>query len=90
MLVKYFADIRNLSGREQETLEAPVPTLRKLLEELSEKHGVAFRDRVFENGGMSSTLIVFVNGRANELLKGIDTPLGPDDVVAIFPMVAGG
>ena len=90
MLVKYFADIRTLSGREHETFDGAAPTLRGLLEELSARHGAAFRNRVFDDGGLSSTLIVFVNGRPIEHLRGVETPLGPDDVVAVFPMVAGG
>ncbi len=90
MLVKYFADIRKLSRREQQTVQEAAPTVRRLLEELSDAHGAAFRNRVFEQGGLSSTLIVLVNGRNVEHLAGIETPLGPDDVVAIFPMVAGG
>lgn len=92
MLVKYFADIRKLSGREQQELEgrtAPT-TVRRLLEELSDRHGAAFRQRVFEGDGISSTLIVLVNGRHIEHLAGIESPLGPEDVVAIFPVVAGG
>jgi molybdopterin synthase sulfur carrier subunit len=90
MLVKYFADIRQLSGREQQRLDRAAPTIRRLLEELSDQHGAAFRRRVFEGEGLSSTLIVFVNGQNVEHLRGIETPLGPEDVVAIFPMIAGG
>ncbi len=90
MLVKYFADIRKLSGREQQTYQGAAPTVRRLLEDLSVQHGAAFRNRVFEGDGLSSTLIVLVNGRHVEHLAGIETPLGPDDVIAIFPMIAGG
>jgi molybdopterin synthase sulfur carrier subunit len=90
MLVKYFADIRKLSGREQQEFGGAAPTVRRLLEALSDQHGAAFRQRVFEGERMSSTLIVFVNGSNVEHLAGIETPLGPDDVVAIFPMIAGG
>jgi molybdopterin synthase sulfur carrier subunit len=90
MLVRYFADIRKLSGREQQTYQGAAPTVRRLFEELSAQHGAAFQQRVFEGGNLSSTLIVFVNGRAVEHLGGIETPLGSDDVVAIFPMIAGG
>ncbi len=90
MLVKYFADIRKLSRREQQTVQGAAPTVRRLLEELSAQHGAAFRNRVFEGEGLSSTLIVLVNGRHVEHLAGIETPVAPDDVVAIFPMIAGG
>ncbi len=90
MLVRYFADIRKLSGREQQRFDGAAPTLRRLLEALAAQHGDAFRQRVFEGGRMSSTLIVFVTGRNVEHLAGVETPLGADDVIAIFPIVAGG
>jgi molybdopterin synthase sulfur carrier subunit len=91
MLVKFFADIRHLcGGREQQQHAGAAPTVRKLLEELSDQHGAAFRRRVFEGDGLSRTLIVFVNGQNVEHLRGIETPLGPEDVIAIFPMIAGG
>jgi molybdopterin converting factor small subunit len=35
-------------------------------------------------------MIILVNGRNIQHLKGVDTLLGPDDIVAVFPMVAGG
>jgi len=90
MQVKYFADVRKLSGCEAEAFEGAAPSLRRLLEELSSRHGAAFQKRVFEGDGLSPTLIVLVNGRGVEQLRGLDTPLSPDDLVAIFPMVAGG
>ncbi len=90
MLVKYFADIRKLSGREQQQYGGAAPTVRRLLEGLSDQHGAAFQRRVFDGDAISSTLIVFVNGQNIEHLRGIETPVGPEDVVAIFPMIAGG
>ena len=90
MLVKYFADVRALTGRESEPWTGTAPTLRELLEGLSQRHGAAFQKRVFERGALSSTLIVLCNGQSVEHLAGLDTRLGPEDVVAIFPMVAGG
>lgn len=88
--VRYFADIRKLAGREQHEVDTTAPTLRALLRALSAQHGAAFEQRVLERDGLKSTLIVFVNGRNIEHLSGIETPLRPDDVVSIFPMVAGG
>ena len=90
MLVKYFAEIRQLTGREQQRFDRAAPTVRGLLEELADRHGAAFRSRVLDGDRLSSTLIVFVNGQNVEHLRGIETPLGPEDVVAIFPMIAGG
>lgn len=90
MLVKYFADVRKLTGCEAEPWTAAAPTLRALLGALTGRHGAAFRERVLPGGALSGTLIVLVNGRNVEHLAGADTPLGPEDVVVLFPMVAGG
>jgi sulfur-carrier protein len=90
VVVKYFADIRRLTGREQQEWTKAAPTLRVLLAELAVQHGAAFEKKVLEGGGLSSTIIVLVNGQNVEHLAGIDTALGPEDTVAVFPMVAGG
>ena len=43
-----------------------------------------------QGGKLSDTMIILVNGRNILHLNGVQTPLNPDDVVAVFPMVAGG
>jgi molybdopterin synthase sulfur carrier subunit len=90
MRVKYFADIRNLSGVDEHEWTGAARTVRELLVQLSRRNGAAFEKRVFEGGQLSGAIILLVNGRNIEHLNGIDTALGPDDLVAIFPMVAGG
>jgi molybdopterin synthase sulfur carrier subunit len=89
MQVKYFADIRKLAGAEEHAW-TQAPTVRELLGQLSRRNGLAFEKRVFEGGRLSSTIILLVNGQNIEHLQGVDTPLGPEDVIAIFPMIAGG
>lgn len=90
MVVRYFADIRKLAGVDEEEWTRPAATLRSLLGDLAPAHGAAFAKRVFDDGRLSSTVIILVNGRNIEHLNGLETPLGRDAVVAIFPMVAGG
>ncbi len=90
MVVRYFADIRKLTGRDQESFTGAACTLRELLRELAREHGPAFAARVLEGNALSRTIIVLVNGRSAEHVGGLDAPLGSDDTVAVFPMVAGG
>jgi sulfur-carrier protein len=90
MVIRYFADVRNLTGCEEEDWTKAAPTLRALLDGLAAEHGAAFERKVLESGQLSQTIIIMVNGRHVEHLAGLDTPLGSDDVVAVFPMVAGG
>ena len=93
MFIKYFADIRELTGRKEEEWPNASPNLGALLAGLALKHGARFKQRVFaddEAERLSGSIIILVNGQSVEHLSGLGTPLHPDDVVVIFPMVAGG
>ena len=90
MVVRYFADIRTLARTDEEQRSSVPPTLNDLLAVLASEKGAAFEKRVFEGGKLSDTMIILVNGRNILHLNGVRTPLNPVDVVAVFPMVAGG
>jgi sulfur-carrier protein len=90
MLIKYFADVRALTGRLEQEWNKPAPTLRDLLLGLAEQYGEAFRNRVLPNGRISETIIVLVNGQHVAHLDGLDTALTPEDNISLFPMLAGG
>lgn len=66
------------------------PDLRALLKGLGAQYGAAFETRIFEGDRISDTIIIFINGRDIVYLNGLDSPLKVDDVVAVFPVVAGG
>ena len=66
------------------------PDLRSLLKGIAAQYGDAFEKRLFEGDRISNTIIVFINGRDIVHLNGLDSPLKADDVVAVFPVVAGG
>lgn len=88
--VKYFADIRSLTRRVEEVWSKAEPDLRSLLKGLAAQYGAAFEKRIFEGDRISDTMIIFINGRDIVHLNGLDSPLKGDDVVAVFPVVAGG
>ena len=90
MLIKYFATFRDLTGELSRKLEESPATIADLLELLSVRYGKAFRNAVFDDGALSSLLILLVNGRNVRLTGGLSTPLSPTDEVSVFPMVAGG
>jgi molybdopterin synthase sulfur carrier subunit len=77
-------------ARTDEEQRSPAPTVNALLAVLAGEKGAAFEKRVFEGGKLSDTIILLVNGRNIKHLNGAETALKPDDVVAVFPMVAGG
>ncbi len=90
MIIKYFADIRTLTGRGEQQWTKAAPTVRALASELVSEYGAAFEKKVFHEGHLSGSIIILVNGRDVTLRNGLETPLCPEDTVVFFPMVAGG
>lgn len=90
MEIKYFATFRDITGELACSLDAEPANLRELLELLSRRYGTTFRDAVFEGDELSPIAVILVNGRNVRHTGGLATPLHRDDLVAVFPMVAGG
>ena len=91
MRVKFFAYIRDYTGCK----EAEVPyraTVRDLARMLSDLYGKRLREELYDTDreSLSPKIIIMVNGRHVAHLGGIDAVLKADDVVQIFPLVAGG
>ncbi|MBU3975349.1 MoaD family protein [Propionicimonas sp.] len=90
MLIKYFATFRELTKENSLVLNAEPANIAELLELLSDRYGTPFRKAVFEDGELSSLMILLVNGRNVRITGGLATPVNPTDEVSVFPMVAGG
>jgi len=91
MVIRYFAFLRDITRTGEQILNDPPDRLETLLHTLSQRYGPGFRRWVLEaDGRLSEMSIVLVNGRDARDLNGLDTPLRPDDIIAIFPPVAGG
>jgi MoaD family protein len=90
VVIKYFADVRTLTGRGEQQWTKAAPTLHALLKELVSQYGAAFEKKVFQEGQLSGSMIILVNGQDVVRLGGLETPLSPEDNVVFFPMVAGG
>lgn len=89
--IRYFATFREHTGESSYRLDGAPATAGDLLGSLSDRYGAAFRRAVLtEDGAISPVLILLVNGRNVHHSGGLATPLGPDDHVSVFPMVAGG
>jgi molybdopterin synthase sulfur carrier subunit len=90
MRVKFFAYLRDFTGCK----ETDVPcqnTIGELTRVLAEKYGPRLREKMLAgDGGLGPEIIILINGRHVAHLGGINAPLKSDDVVQIFPMVAGG
>jgi sulfur-carrier protein len=90
MTVKYFATIRSYAGETERRIDGAPEDMRELLTALAARYGASFRRAVFSGDSLNGEIIILVNGRNVRYLRGLDTPLGADDEVSIFPMVAGG
>lgn len=91
MKVKFFAFIRDCTGCKE--VDFPYEEdVRKLTYALCDHYGKGLRERMLSTDGehLSPEIIVMINGRHVEHLGGINAPLRPDDLVHIFPVVAGG
>lgn len=90
MRIRYFATIREYTHELEREWTAPAATVRELLGALAARYGDRFGRAVLDRGELSPIVIVLVNGQDVRHQAGIETALRPDDIVSIFPMVAGG
>jgi MoaD family protein len=93
--VRFFTILREITGKKEETLEFPKGeevTVNRVLKKLSEKHGKAFDDYVYDHGTceVKGFLQFLVNGRSVSSSKGIGTKLSNGDILAVVPPVSGG
>jgi len=85
--VKLFANFREIVGRNE--VEIPASSVLELLTKLIERYPELER-LIFKNDDLSDYVHIVVNGRHIRDLNGLNTELGDEDVVAIFPPVSGG
>jgi molybdopterin synthase sulfur carrier subunit len=90
MHIEYFATIRDCTGEEQLEWKEPVSTLGELLRKLCARYGPSFERWVLDRGDVGKAIIILINGHDCRHQGRLDTPLHPDDMIAIFPMIAGG
>ncbi len=90
MQIQFFATIREITGQEAIEWKRPATTLGGLLCDLSARYGSSFERWVLDHDRPGKAIIVLVNGLDCRHQGGLDTPVHPDDTIAIFPMIAGG
>ena len=71
------------------TLAANGATVDEVLADLFANYP-ALRDRVSADGALSPFVNVYVNDRDVRYRDGLETAVGPDDIVILLPAMAGG
>ncbi len=91
IIVKFFANFREITGKAQESVKG-VGNVPSLLDELVRRFGDKLAKQLYSPGTreLLETVNILVNGRGIRLLRGLGTFLKDGDVVAIFPPVSGG
>jgi molybdopterin synthase sulfur carrier subunit len=64
-------------------------TVSEALDDLFAKHP-ELRERLTEEGQLSSFINVYVNDRDVRYRDGLGTSIGPDDTIILLPAMAGG
>ncbi len=85
--VNLYATLRDLTGERH--LTVPGKTVREVLENLFARYP-NLREAVLTEDEVTDGYSIFVNGRDVRYLGGIDAEVAEDDVLDLFPPVAGG
>jgi MoaD family protein len=93
--VRFFTTLREIVGKREETLAFPDGervTVDLVLKTLTNKYGKPFTEYVYDakTGQPKNFLQFLINGTSTSTLKGLETELKDDAVLAILPPVGGG
>jgi sulfur-carrier protein len=91
MQVRVFATLRDVLGTKQIDVPLDGPaTVGAVLENLVQRYPALGRKLWNQDGNLTGSITVMVNGRAVQYLSGLDTQIGPDDNLTLFPPIGGG
>ena len=85
--VNLYATLRDLTG--EKSLSVRGSTVKEIIETLASRWP-EMKAELLEGERVADGYSVFVNGRDVRYLQGLDSPVNEDDVIDIFPPVAGG
>jgi molybdopterin synthase sulfur carrier subunit len=94
VIVKFFANVRQLMGKEEVTLNLDPSkryTIKDILREVTEAENKDLSTILLEVKGESrGTVRVVVNGKEIRSLDGSEAMIQNGDCITIFPLLAGG
>jgi len=86
MTVKFSGPIKKYTNGETEFNPLNSTTLRELTDELYNRYGKVFKNYITEN----DSCLILINGKGTMMSGGLDTPLKPEDIIEILPVVIAG
>lgn len=90
MKVRVYATLRPIVGSRCVVLRGNCKTVKEALDELIASYP-ALSDRLLDQqGAVRSYVALMLNGRDIRHLDGLNTAVGPDSELDIFPPIAGG
>ena len=90
MRVRLFGTLRDAANAKEVLVDLETGTVRCLLVALRSGYPTLAPSIMDNEGDLQRSVHVLVNGRSIRFLEGLDTPIGADDRLAIFPAVGGG
>lgn len=75
---------------DERTTEVDAETVGDALDELADKYGDEFQERLMEDGELRRFVNLYVNGDDVRHGEGLETVIDDDDEVSILPAVSGG
>ena len=89
--VKFFAGFREAIGKRGEVIEG-INNIVSLIDELVRRFGEKLAERLYSSNTreLRKTVHILVSTRKVNFLQKFNTPLKDENMVAIFPPVAGG
>ncbi len=91
MKVKVYATLRPIvGGANVPTTVQPGQPVRALVDEMVMRWPDLRAEMLDADGNLQRLIQIMVNGRSIAYLDGMNTVIGPDDSIAIFPPVGGG
>lgn len=90
--VKFYAMLREATGKKREVIEVPVKSsVRDLMNLLVERYGHELGRHIYNEGKLVRDYLSFLlNGTNINSLEGFNTTLRDGDVLSILPPVGGG
>lgn len=88
VIVRFFANLREIVGKK--TVELKAKDIRSLLDDLIGDYPDLEPEILDDEGKLKNTVKIILNGRNIEFLDGLATELKEEDMLAVFPLIAGG